>query len=98
MLPSQSTASGRGCADAVYHPQPITEYEGNPFIEALPPVLGPDTTIDAMTSLVQATSSERAWDNHIRLLLLDRIADRFRLPLETHIRFSERFSRLIRWG
>ncbi len=44
---------------AVYTPSPVSDYQGNPFIEALPPVFEAQDTIQAIKGSIQFKQSDR---------------------------------------
>ena len=82
---------------AVYTQQPIEEYKGNPFIEALPPILSVPEAIDAMTVMPGYSENERELDAHYRFHCVQRLFRYFQ-PLDTHIDIEQRVSRAIRQG
>jgi hypothetical protein len=45
----------------VYTPQRIPQYRGNPFIEALPPIVGDRRDIAALLEPSRSSSSKRVW-------------------------------------
>lgn len=82
---------------AVYIPQAIVDYMGNPFIEALPPILSAEEAIDAMTVTPGYSDAERGLDAHYRFHCIQRLFRYFQ-PLDTHIEIEQRISRAIRQG
>jgi hypothetical protein len=82
---------------AVYLPQIIEEYKGNPFIEALPPIMSPMQAADALTMAPGYNPSEREFDAYYRFHCVQRLFRYFQ-PLDTHIDIEQRISRSIRQG
>ena len=83
--------------EAVYTPQAVPAYQGNPFIEALPPVVDDDGAIDGMQNLVTATDAERALPSVHRMHVLAGVT-RFMQPLDYHVDLFHRVSILLRQG
>ncbi|MCL2644937.1 MAG: ATP-binding protein [Betaproteobacteria bacterium] len=86
-----------GKNDAVYLPQVIEEYKGNPFIEALPPILSVTQAVKALTVEPGYHESERELDAYYRFHCIQRLFRYFQ-PLDTHIDIEQRISRSIRQG
>lgn len=83
--------------ETTYTPQTIEDYRGNPFIEALPPILSAAEAIDAMTVMPGYNAGERELDAHYRFHCIQRLFRYFQ-PLDTHIDIEQRVSRAIRQG
>lgn len=83
--------------EADYLPQVIVDYQGNPFIEALPPILSSPQAVDALTVEPGYHKSECELDEHYRLHCIQRLFRYFQ-PLDTHIDIEQRISRSIRQG
>lgn len=77
---------------AKYLPQVIEEYKGNPFIEALPPILSAAQAIDALTVEPGYHESERDLDANYRFHCIQRLFRYFQ-PLDTHLDIEQRISR-----
>jgi len=84
-------------SDAHYLPQVLDEYKGNPFIEALPPILSAERAVDALTVEPGYHESERELDAYYRFHCIQRLFRYFQ-PLDTHIDIEQRISRSIRQG
>ncbi|MBV9927743.1 MAG: ATP-binding protein [Acidobacteria bacterium] len=82
-------------AKASYLPQEITGYRGNPFIEALPPILTEDEVIEALAYYPNYDEAERRLPSHLRLHLIQSALQLF-APLPIHLDLERRFSRMIR--
>jgi hypothetical protein len=83
------------CTDAEYLPQVIEEYKGNPFIEALPPILSAAKAADLLTVEPGYHEAERELDALYRFHCIQRLSRYFQ-PLDTHIDIEQRVSRSIR--
>jgi hypothetical protein len=86
-----------GIPEAVYLPQVIEDYKGNPFIEALPPILSLAESVDALTMTPGYNETERELDVHYRFHCVQRLFRYFQ-PLDTHLDIEQRISRAIRQG
>ena len=93
---NKSILSGRNIV-ANYIEQPIIDYKGNPFIEALPPILSPIEAASALRHIPGFDAEERNLPAHLRLHCVERIKDLIE-PLSDHIDLEQRFSRMIRHG
>lgn len=72
-------------------------YRNNPFIEALPPVLDEDQTIECLARYPDYDKRERLLPNHVRLHMIQN-ALHFFAPLPIHLDLEQRVSRMIREG
>ena len=82
---------------AAYIPQGISEWQGNPFIEALPPVRDDMEAIEAMQWLVKPTAAELGLPAIHRMHMVARLEE-FMQPLEMHVDLFHRISILLRRG
>jgi len=83
---------------ATYTKQPITEYAGNPLIEALPPILSVETAMDLIANLpIEATPEELALERSTRIHCIDRLRSVIQ-PMLIHLDLESVFSLLIRRG
>ncbi|MEN6351254.1 MAG: hypothetical protein ABFD08_17905 [Syntrophomonas sp.] len=82
---------------AIYHEQEVDDFSGNPFIEALPPVLSEEDKIDMLTYLPRYDSAERNLSARIRYEFVNRLFEYFE-PLPRHIDLERKISSLIRRG
>lgn len=81
---------------AVYKEQKISDYAGNPLIEALPPILeSEDEVIDAFYSFPFISDEEKRLSPRLKSHLLWRVKS-FLQPLPAHIRLESIVSTLIR--
>ena len=82
---------------ASYLGQEIPGYQGNPFIEALPPILTEDQAIEVLARYPAYEKVERMMPSHLRLHAIQNALQCF-VPLPVHIDLEQRFSRMIRAG
>lgn len=94
---TEGSAPEGGPADVSYVPTGIDHYDGNPLIEALPPIHSEDSACWAMSTYPRHQESDRQRPNHIRFHLLER-GRMFFVPLTPHLELERRFSKLIRTG
>jgi hypothetical protein len=86
-----------GPVEAVYHKQEIKSFAGNPFIEALPPIMTKNSAIKEMQRSIDVNEKERQAPVEVRLHMLGEI-ERFVQPLSVHVELYNSISKLIRWG
>jgi len=82
---------------AVYKPQIITDYQNNPFIEALPPVLSAEEVVEKLAFYPEYRSEERYLDSHYRIHMINRLFQVYQ-PLPMTIELETRISRVLRQG
>ncbi|MCB2291587.1 ATP-binding protein [Clostridium sp. CS001] len=82
---------------AIYNEQMLDEYNGNPLIEALIPILSKEEVIDELSIYPYFEEKERELDAKYRLHCVQRLFQYFE-PLNKHIEIEQRFSRVIRQG
>jgi hypothetical protein len=82
-------------AKAAYISQEITGYAGNPFIEAIPPILTEDEVMEALAYYPNYHEGERQFPPHLRVHLIQSALHLF-APLPVHLDLERRFSRMIR--
>jgi len=79
---------------AQYRDQEIERYRGNPFIEALPPILTEDQAMDLLARYPKYDEKERLLPAHLRLHMVLNVAECF-VCLPVHLDLEQRFSRLL---
>jgi hypothetical protein len=84
-------------AQASYSEQAIDSYRGNPFIEALPPILSPEESRDLLQHYPKFNPDDRELPGFLRYHKFLEAAELF-VPLPDHIDIEQRFSRMIRAG
>ncbi|MCD9188954.1 MAG: ATP-binding protein [Pyrinomonadaceae bacterium] len=82
---------------ANYKKQLLSEYNGNPLIEALPKILSKREYLDAVTNYPLFNESDRSLPPEVRLQCVMRMTHYFQ-PLSKHIDLEQRISRIIRHG
>lgn len=82
---------------ADYKKQEINDFQGNPLIEALPPILSPEQAYDALSYFPAYDENEINLPSHIRYHAIPRI-NRFFQPVMLHLDLEQRFSNLLRHG
>lgn len=87
---------GKVC-NAKYIEQKISNYSGNPLIEALPRILNTQEAIKKLSHYPDYDESLRQLPKELRYQMLGDVV-RFFTPLNIHIDLERRFSRLIRTG
>ncbi|MGU8987222.1 ATP-binding protein [Clostridium perfringens] len=89
---------GIGAVIANYTEEPdIIEYQNNPFIEALPPILSQHDVVEQLSVYPYYSENERNLPTKKRIHLTQRLYQYFQ-PLSLHFDLEERFSRTIRQG
>lgn len=89
---------GIGAVIANYTEEPdILEYQNNPFIEALPPILSQYDVVEQLSVYPYYNEDERNLPTKKRIHLTQRLYQYFQ-PLSLHFDLEERFSRTIRQG
>lgn len=83
--------------DAVYLQQGIEDYKGNPFLEALPPVLNQETVINGFSYYPFYKKEERNDSKEYRCHYLRRL-NKFFQPLGIHLKLYEMFDCALRQG
>src|SRR6266404_324494 len=82
---------------AHYLDQEIASYCGNPFIEALPPILTEDQVMEALARFPDYDEKDRLMPAHLRLHAVQNGLRCF-VPLPVHLDLEQRCSRMIRAG
>lgn len=80
---------------ARYKKQELKEYEGNPFIEALPSIFTEEDVLESLMIETVITEEDKCRPNHLRLHVINRIRS-FMLPLPIHFAIEAKISGLIR--
>lgn len=89
--------TGSLATTAQYHESGITEYDTNPYIQALPPIATQANIIEYLFQKPQYTEKECLLDPVIRTHLIQRLYNLFQ-PLPTHVRIWNMITTLIRQG
>lgn len=83
--------------EACYARAEISEYQGNPLIEALPRIKSDESWVEYFTSLPSFDESDLSAPPHVRVYLVHRIKELF-IPFPYHIEFARRLDYIIRNG
>ncbi|MFC4860573.1 ATP-binding protein [Pseudomonas sp. MAHUQ-62] len=82
---------------ATYLASPIPEYQGNPLIEALPPIRSMEDVALSLGNYPVLPQEERNMEGHLRLHCMQRLYD-LTVGLPLHIDLAQAISELIRRG
>ncbi|MEF8683256.1 UNVERIFIED_CONTAM: ATP-binding protein [Bacillus cereus] len=83
--------------EANYKEQALSEYDNNPFIEALPPIFDEDDVLERFMVTPRITEQDKLSETNIRYHVLKRVKN-FIQPLPIHFEVERRLSTLIRRG
>jgi len=83
--------------EADYKKQEVSDFQNNPLIEALPPILSPEESYEALCYFPPYDENEAYLPTHIRYHAIPRI-NKFFQPIMQHLDLEQRFSRLLRTG
>ncbi|MBW4473286.1 MAG: ATP-binding protein [Stenomitos rutilans HA7619-LM2] len=95
-IPSLLVGKGR-VEQATYLDPVIPNYQGNPLIEALPPIFTQDETAERLAFYPEYDEEHRKMPAYLRLHLIQNTLQFF-APLPIHFDLEQRFSRMIRLG
>ncbi len=90
--------NGTEAAVATYRKQVISDFAGNPWIEALPDILSPEQVIEALSSYPPMDSLERQLEPHLRIHLIPQRLSQYFQPLEQHLMLYDAISSILRSG
>ena len=98
LKPSPAVRVIRGRQTVAQYLDPeIERYRGNPFIEALPPILTEDQAMESLGRYANYDEKDRLLPAHLRLHLVLNGTECF-VGLPVHLDLEQRFSRMIRAG
>jgi hypothetical protein len=83
--------------EALYTPQRLTKYKGNPLIEALPPCMDDDALMSSLFQMPDFDPEQRNWPKHERFQLVVGLQN-YMVPLPRHIMLARTIDTLIREG
>ena len=83
---------------ATYHQSGIKSYDGNPLIEALPPIVDPYVGARSLRQIIDFNEDDCSAPKPIRAHNICRILDEYFQPLSAHARLAERIDTMIRLG
>ncbi|GEM05515.1 hypothetical protein HMI01_25030 [Halolactibacillus miurensis] len=82
---------------ATYEQQVLSEYNNNPFIEALPSIFNEDDVLERFMVTPRISETDKKSESNIRYHILKRVRN-FIQPLPIHFEVERRLSTLIRRG
>ncbi|WP_281559090.1 AAA family ATPase [Thalassomonas sp. RHCl1] len=88
----------RNIRKAIYRAPGIPKYRGNPFIEALTPIMSTSKIREGLTGKVDFNPEEAHWDANKRMHLIAQLLDDFFQPLANHLQLESKLSIMIRQG
>lgn len=83
--------------DAIYRDPIVPDYQGNPFIEALPSILSAEEVIPNLGYIPPFDPAERMFPNHIRMHCINRLKEWVE-PLPEYCELWDMLGRTIRYG
>jgi hypothetical protein len=83
---------------AFYQPTGIKRYDGNPFIEALPPILSVAQAAKSIKGQVEFHPSDRLADPKSRMHMVVSLLDDYFQPLSQHVQLQEKIDLMLRMG
>ncbi len=83
---------------ASYQPTGIKRYDGNPFIEALPPILSVAQAGNSIKGKVEYHLSDRLADPKSRMHMVVSLLDDYFQPLSQHVQLQEKIDMMLRMG
>lgn len=83
--------------EAIYSPQRIPLFRGNPLIEALPPLEDEQSLFKSLFCVPEFSEEQREWSNAERLQMIGQLGN-FMLPLERHLKLAQGLDALMRQG
>jgi hypothetical protein len=83
---------------ATYQSTGIKRYDGNPFIEALPPILSVAQAGNSIKGKVEFHPSDRLADPKSRMHMVVSLLDDYFQPLSQHVQLQEKIDMMLRMG
>src|SRR5690554_5139655 len=87
-----------GMVTAVYQDTGIPSYQGNPLIEALPPIPERKQLIAGLSETMALRPREIYLDGQTRIHIISQLLDGFFQPLARHIELESKVSIMLRQG
>jgi len=88
----------KGMVKAVYTETGISRYQGNPLIEALPPILDRRQLRDGLSGQIEFRPTDVYLDGQTRIHVISQLLDGFFQPLSRHIELESKLSVIVRQG
>lgn len=83
---------------ASYQSTGVKRYDGNPFIEALPPILSVAQAAKSIKGHVEFHPSDRLADPKSRMHMVVSLLDDYFQPLSQHVQLQEKIDMMLRMG
>lgn len=83
---------------ACYQPTGIKRYDGNPFIEALPPILSVSQAAKSIKGNVEFHPSDRLANPKSRMHMVVSLLEDYFQPLSQHVQLQEKIDMMLRTG
>jgi len=87
-----------GMVQAVYREAGVPHYQGNPLIEALPPILERKQLRAALGGKIEHRPADIFLDGQTRIHVISQLLDSFFQPLARHIELESKISIMLRQG
>lgn len=88
----------RNIHSAIYRDSGIAKYRGNPFIEALTPIMTTAQIKEGLTGKIEYNLAELSLDGNSRMHYVAQLLDDFFQPLACHLQLESKLSIMIRQG
>jgi len=88
----------KGTITAVYRDSGVPNYQGNPLIEALPPIMSPKQIKHGLMGRIEFNSKDVFVDGSRRVHIIAQLFDDFFQPLSRHLELETKLSIMIRQG
>ncbi len=88
----------KGMVRAIYNDTGISQYQGNPLIEALPPILDRRQLKDGLSGKIAFRATDIYLDGKTRVHVISQLLDGFFQPLSRHIELETKLSVMLRQG
>lgn len=87
-----------GMVNAVYRETGVPSYQGNPLIEALPPILERKQLKAGLGGSIKLRPADSYLDGETRIHIISQLLDGFFQPLARHIQLESKLSIMLRGG
>ncbi|MBU2835039.1 AAA family ATPase [Acidithiobacillus thiooxidans] len=88
----------KGMVQAIYKDTGISQYQGNPLIEALPPILDRRQLKEGLSGQIAFRPTDIYLDGPTRIHVISQLLDNFFQPLSRHIELESKLSVMLRQG
>lgn len=88
----------KGMVQACYGNTGISQYQGNPLIEALPPILDRHQLRDGLSGQIHRRETDMYLDGQTRIHIISGLLDTYFQPLSRHIELESKLAIMLRQG